>query len=135
MKYSIVFLLSMLIYINSKVDYTSCSRDYEIITQYGYSHEYSTTYNSTGIDNCKNRLNSTGVDKGYSKCCYIEYTDPGDNELTKNCIRLTEYQYDHISEYLKIQALSHGYGDGKIDCNSFNLYLSLICFILIILYF
>ena len=131
MKYSIVFLLSMLIYINSKVDYTSCSTDYEI-TEY---YDRSTTYNSTGIDNCKNRLNSTGDDKGYSKCCYIEYTDPGDNELTKNCISLTEYQYDHVSEYLKYQALSRGYGDGKIDCNSFNLYLSLISFILIILYF
>lgn len=131
MKYSIVFLLSMLIYINSKVDYTSCSTDYEI-TEY---YDRSTTYNSTGIDNCKNRLNSTGDDKGYSKCCYTEHKRPGENELRKNCISLTEYQYDHIVDFIKLQQLSRGYEDEKIDCKSFNLYLSLISFIFIILYF
>lgn len=131
MKYSIVFLLSMLIYINSKVDYTSCSTDYEI-TEY---YDRSTTYNSTGIDNCKNRLNSTGVDKGYSKCCYIEYKRPGENELRKNCISLTEYQYEHIVDFIKYQQLSVENVDEKIDCKSFNLYLSLISLIFIILCF
>ena len=135
MKYSIVFLISMLIYINAKVDYTSCSAEYEILASYGSSYDISTTFNSTGIDKCKDRLNSTGVDKGYTKCCYIEYKEPGENELTKNCVRLTDYQYDHIAEWIKIQGLSEGYEEGKIDCKSFNLYLSLISLIFIILYF
>ena len=135
MKYSIVFLISMLIYINAKVDYTSCSDEYEIVTSYGYSSYRPTTFNSTGIDKCKDRLNSTGVDKGYTKCCYIEYKKPGENELRKNCVRLTDYQYDHIGDLVKYQELNYDREEEKIDCKSFNLYLSLISLIFIILYF
>ena len=81
------------------------------------------------VDNCKNAKTGDGY------CCYFESTK---STVNKACIPLTKYRYDHIDVVVKYYKTFGGDNgetedkDLKIDCNSFNLEISL--FILILLF-
>ena len=82
------------------------------------------------VENC-NKLK-----KGDGHCCYIE--EPKSTP-SKSCISISNYQYDHIKDYVKLKQIFGGDKgetedkDVKIDCKSFDLKFSSI--ILLLLFF
>jgi hypothetical protein len=83
------------------------------------------------VDNCK----KVNVAEGH--CCY--YETPKETNDPKGCESFTNYQYDNIKTIVKYWKTFGGTDsktedkDVKIDCNSFNLQISLFILILLLL--